>query len=468
MLTRLFRTLICATIASSSLLIAANQQWNWNEIDVTDVALPKNFLVGTAIAEYQNSGAVNCPGSNWAYWEERPDAIKTGERSGVSCDFWNQYPQDIKNLQAINANSLRFSVDWTSIEPTCGNFNQEAINHYVKLCDALLAAKITPMVTLHHFVHPMWFEKMGGFEKEENIIYFVRFCTKVFEALSDRVTLWGTINEPTVYVLQGYFRGVFPPGKSFAFRQGAHVLKNLLKAHCAVYEMLKSMDGGKEAQIGLVHQALYMKPFHDWLSIKFPATAMESLVCGLYPRINALHTAVTEFLKTGHYRFAFGTKHLSFASWQAPKRGADYCDFIGINYYSRAIINILNPMARCLDNETMTDMQYAMYPQGLYEIIKEMAPFGKPMYITENGVANRKDDIRETFIRRYTYAMSKAISEGCDVRGYYWWTLVDNFEWDEGKGMEFGLFEFDPVTQKRTLKPGAACFKEIAQAIEQD
>ena len=392
-------------------LVPAVRQWDWSVINTTNIVFPKDFMFGVAIAEYQNSGAENGPNSNWARWETLPGTIKDGQRSGKSCDFWNKYNEDVDLVKDLGCTGCRFSVDWSMVEPANGVWDTKALQHYVDVCDAMNKKGVKPVVTLHHFVHPLWFEELNAFEKEQNIFYFVRFSKKVFETLGDRVALWCTINEPTVSTLQGYIRGAFPPGKSFAFREGANVLKNLLKAHCQVYTALKAMPGGKEAQIGLVHQSLSMFPYHE--SPLCPITMVEQLICGLYPRINALNSAVLEFLKTGHYRFAFGLPQLALGSWHAPKPGKDYCDFIGINYYSRVIINILDPMQRCLDGEIMTDMQYALYPQGIYETIQEFAQIAPntPLYITENGIADAdaSDTRRAQYIEQYLWSVAKQL-----------------------------------------------------------
>lgn len=414
--------------------------------------LRKDFNWGFAICEYQNSGQNNCPNSNWADWENSSyennlPHIKNHQVSVDSCDFWNNYVSDIERMKDFGVNSLRFSLAWDRIEPNEGEFDQEALEHYDDVIDRLLEAGIKPLITLHHFVHPRWFEELGGFENEENIKYIVRFAKKVFNRYSDRVSLWCTINEPNVFTLQGYMRAAFPPGKSNVYT-ALKVLRNLLKAHTDIYMKLKSLPRGGDAEIGFIHQYLKFEAYHKW-------NVIEHLPGFFFNYI--LNYLTLNFLKTG--KFSVPT-----LSYTAPI--AKRLDYIGLNYYSRVLLqtqfSLKEPMkATCYPDEIMTDMPYPIYPKGLYDAIMDVATLGVPVYITENGIADQKDDRRDLFLRSYISAMFDAIRDGVDVRGYYYWTFTDNFEWDEGFLMKFGLYEVDFQTQERTLRGGAQYFKEI-------
>jgi len=433
--------------------------WNWSQLNVNDIVLPK--LCGVAMSEYQNSGAGHCPDSNWAAWEKKEthngyNTIHGNQKSGIACDFWNSYKNDVQLVKQLGCNAFRLSVEWSIIEPREGEFNQGAINHYRDLCSELIKNGITPMITLHHFTHPQWFEAKGAFEKQVNNAYFVRFCARMFEALQDKVKLWCTINEPGPYVFQGYINAVFPPGRSNV-HLAAHVLKNMLIAHVQVYKKLKSLPGGTDAQIGLVHQYITFKA-HSW-------NLLEAAPCLFMSYI--FNDVIMHFLKTG--QLFPNIPYLRTTIADAPRCN----DFIGLNFYSHIVIessilgslwdmNINKDMfgkPSCFQGEVMTDMPYPVYPEGLYEAIKAVAKLGKPIYITENGVPDVHDDRRPLFIKRYLYAMSRAIKEGCDVRGYFYWSLMDNFEWNEGYTKQFGLYEVDFATQKRILRPGAECYK---------
>lgn len=376
--------------------------------------------------------------------------------------------------QDFNVNTFRFSVAWDRIEPQEGVFSDEALQHYNDEVDALLAAGITPMITLHHFAHPVWFEDKGGFEKEENIAYFVRFSKKVFEVLGHKVPLWCTINEPGIFVFQGYLplNCVYPPGyahgrslfDSDAFRMGAKVLRNMMQAHTEVYRVLKSMPGGDVAQIGLVHQYLKFFSYTCWNPIE--------KIMGM--KVNDLISqSVLDFLKTG--TFSYSSYFSTLAHYEAPQ--GKISDFVGLNYYSRVIVemkwtnllaldfkNVVGPS--CYKDEVMTDMPYAIYPQGLYYAIVDFSKTNLPIYITENGIADRdsNDWRRAKWIAEYLKMVSLALEDGYDVRGLYYWTLTRNFEWNTGWAQCFGVYDVNFETQERILKDGARPFAKIIKA----
>jgi beta-glucosidase len=428
----------------------------YEEKPIEEVAFPREFLWGTAVSEFQVSGAENAPHSQWANWESRgAPYIKSGDRSGKSSDHWNRYREDIELMKEMGLNSFRFSIEWSAIEPEEGVLSQDAIDHYKDVFDALEEAGITPMVTLYHFTHPQWFEEMGAFEKVENIAYFTRFCKTVFQQFGSRAPLWCTMNEPTVLVLMGYMQGEFPPGKK-DYALAGEVYRNLLLAHCKVYQALKALPGGQEAQIGVVHAYLKLEPYHTWNPI-------ETLPS--YYMTENLHGTMMEFLRTGRFNFYFPfTVDIS-----TQFIDAENCfDFIGINYYSRAVISMQFSLSEpivgtCFEGEVMTDMPYGVYPKGLYDALVDCNTLGKPIYVTENGIADARDDRRSDFIEKYLSAMNQAVRDGCDVRGYFYWSFIDNFEWAEGHKMKFGLYEFDPVTQERTLKEGAKTYQNIIE-----
>ncbi len=438
-------------------------------------SFPDNFLWGGAIAEQQNSGADNLPDSQWSEFEKQPGAIDGGDKSGKACDFWNSYEGDIGLMAEFGLNSLRFSIAWDRIEPQEGVFNQEALDHYELLCDALIARGMTPMITLHHFAHPVWFEELGAFEKEENIKYFARFSQRVFEKLSGKVKLWCTINEPNIYAFQGYLRNAFPPKRFCNIRTAALVLRNLIKAHCDVYDALKSMPNGQESQIGLVHQYLEFEPYHKfdgWFG-KLKEVLFIAEKAMPFALNNFLNDAIMEFLKTGKFELcAPGLPNkpellssISDTLVQRYTREGKIADFIGLNFYSRVVLELYNmirhgrPVAK--EGQVMTDMPYAIYPEAFYEAIMDVNSVGLPIYITENGIADRQDKNRARFIKSYIGQMFKAMESGADVRGYYYWSPFDNFEWDMGYRMKFGLWEVDFETQERKLREGSKAYIDI-------
>lgn len=431
-------------------------RWEWSKIDTKKTSFPGDFLWGVATAAHQVEG--NNTNNQWYLWESALDEkgnprIAGGQKAGIACDHWNRYRQDIGLIKDLGVKSYRFSVEWSRIEPAEGIFDTLAIRHYQDVCDSLIANGIIPMVTLHHFTNPIWFEKKGAFEKMENVADFVKFTEVVYLALKERVKFWCTINEPAVYVVEGYFQGANPPGKKDP-QLAAVVLRNILEAHVQAYWKIKSLPGGDQAKVGVVKNMTQNDPYRKW---HLGDWVFANLIDGVF------NGTTLNFLSTGKFRFNMPT--MAKLTDDNPKAKGSL-DFIGLNYYShynyKFSFNLEKAFqARLLPGEIKTDMDYASYPEGLYRAIKTVAQFGVPVYITENGIADEKDDRRALFISQYLYTVSKAIADGFDIRGYYYWTLIDNFEWSLGYDMKFGLYSLDMKTQVRTLKEGAGRYREI-------
>ena len=413
---------------------------------------------GTATAAHQVEG--NNTNNNWYRFEHQKDSngkprIHNNDKSGLAADHWNRYKEDIGLMNELGVKYYRFSIEWSKIEPKNGIFNEKALEHYRELCTTLIDSGLTPVVTLHHFTHPIWFEDLGGFEKEENIKHYLEFSEFVFNKLSDLVPFWCTINEPAVYVSQGYFNGVFPPGKKDPVLAG-QVMKNLLNAHVAVFRHLKTLPNGMNVQIGLVKNITQFDPLRRWHILDWYFSGI----------LNDIFTNNTiDLLTTGNFNFYLpGMANISYKNTDAI--GA--IDFIGLNYYSRwhvkGHLNTATPFTfETRPEDIQTDMPYSIYPEGFYRAIQTISKLNKPIIITENGIADNKDDRRELFIERYLYALYKAIMDGYDIRGYFYWTLMDNFEWAEGYAMKFGLYEVDFTTQKRELRKGSLAFSKIVK-----
>jgi len=433
-------------------------QWDWKTIEQEEIYFPRNFAWGTATAAHQVEG--NNTGNNWYQWELAVDEngnsrIHNGQRSGLAADHWNRYPEDIKLMKELGISHYRFSVEWSRIEPEFGNIDEQALNHYRQLCQELLTAGITPVVTLHHFSHPAWFEELGAFEKAVNIEYFINFSEIVYSAIHDLVSMWCTINEPAVFVSQGYFNGVFPPGKQDPQLAGV-VMQNLLNAHVRLYRHLKGLPGGNTTQIGLVKNILQFDPLRRWHILDwFFSKILDDIFTN-----DPVH-----FFNTGKFRFYLpGMADLTMDNPDA----AGTLDFIGLNYYSRYHVKgQLDPnepfIFETRQQDIQTDMPYPIYPEGFYRALHTISQLDRPIYVTENGIADADDDQRALFIRRYLYAMHRAIHDSLDIRGYFYWTLMDNFEWSEGYQMKFGLYEVDFTTQERTLREGSKTFRDMVK-----
>ena len=431
-------------------------KWDWKTIKPDIIYFPNNFMWGTATAAHQVEG--NNTNNNWYNWEHQKDSngksrIHNNDKSGIAANHWNLYKNDIGLMKNLGVKYYRFSVEWSKIEPEIGVIDKNALDHYRNVCIALIDSGLTPVITLHHFTHPMWFENLGGFEKEENIKYFIQFSEIVFNRLSDIVPIWCTINEPAVYVSQGYFNGVFPPGKKDPLLAG-NVMKNLLNTHVRVYRHLKTLPNGDDVQIGLVKNITQFDPLRRWHILDW-----------YFSRIlnNVFTNSSLNLLSRGEFDFYLpGMANISHKNSEA----INSLDFIGLNYYSRMHVKgHLSPVApftfELRPKDTQTDMPYAIYPEGFFRAVKTISKLNVPIIITENGIADDKDDRRNLFIKRYLYALYKSIMDGYDIRGYFYWSLMDNFEWSEGYMMKFGLYEVDFTTQERKLRSGSRAFTTI-------
>lgn len=440
----MFLPLFFILTASISWICPLELRWDWTTIDPTQVHFSNEFLWGTALSEYQVSGAYHCDHSNWAQWEKG-----LVHKSDKACNHWETMDETIELLKQMGVKAFRFSVEWSLIEPHEDDWQEEALQKYHNFLQKLHNAGIKAFVTLHHFTHPEWFEQKKGFERAANIDYFVRFAKKVIKKLHPLVYKWCTINEPGIYVFQGYVRGVFPPGKTNVILAGT-VLENLLVAHMQLYDEIKQLDIGKQVELGIVHNILQWDPYHN--------NALERSICFRFN--NMLNDAVINFFEKGVFEWnvlpLMGYKKKSY-----PK-ATKALDFIGLNYYSHVLWNWKNPTRESYRaGDIKTDMPYALYAEGLYRAIQTVSTLHVPIYITENGIADAKDDRRELWTQRYIYALHKALQDGYDVRGFFYWTLFDNYEWDEGFAMRFGLFEVDFATNKKTLRKGSQCFINI-------
>lgn len=339
--------------------------------------------------------------NNWSQWEHD----RQWEPSGKACDHYNRYEEDFDIVQKLGHNAHRFSIEWSRIEPTKGHWDVNAIEHYRKVIAALRSRNIEPFVTLWHWTTPMWFAMEGDWVNPESPELFARFARKCAEEFPD-VKFWITLNEPNVYTGHGYWEGKWPPGISSLQK---HVRANLYlsQAHCKAYETIKQLR--PEAQVGITQNII-------WFS-----------------RLSNIYKG----LIWNHLFFRFIKK---------------YQDFVGVNYYFSD---------RNLENKS--DVQWSIDPEGLYHILKSMSRYKKPLYILENGIANSPDTKRATFIRDHIAMMKKAMDEGVDVRGYFYWSLLDNFEWDKGFWPRFGLVEIDYQNQKRTIRDSAWEYKKIIE-----
>jgi beta-glucosidase len=437
-----------------------NLTFNYNELKKIPLKVDKNFLWGSATSAYQVEGY--CTNSNWNLFENSVDEkgkprIFNNQKAGKASDQWNRYKEDIQLMKKLGLNAYRFSVEWSKIEPEEGKFDVKVLDHYEKLVDELLANKIEPMITLHHFTNPIWFEKRGAFLQKNSSRIFARYVGEVFKRLGKKIKLWCTINEPTVYAFNGYFFGDFPPAEK-DMKKAAVVFKNLMLAHTEAYLTIKRLD--IQAQVGIATAIYAFDPSSWWNIVDVIAT---------YYSNRNMNETLLYYLTNGvfdyYYPFMVNEEYES--------ETMNTFDFIGVNFYTRFVIHF-NPFDdQIFQNQQdysidkITDMDWEIYPEGLYRVLKTVASFtNKPIYITENGIADDSNTKREKFIKDHLLVMNKAISEGIDVKGYFYWSLIDNFEWTKGFSKRFGLYQVDFENQKRTLRKGSLAYPEMIKSFK--
>ncbi len=419
------------------------------------LTFPPGFLWGAATAAHQVEGGNE--NNNWAAWEQQPGRIHEGHTAGRACDWWGgRYVEDFDRAAAMHHNAHRFSVEWSRIEPQPGEINEDALDHYAQMIAALRERGMEPLVTLHHFTNPLWIEERGGWANPDIVQYFEEFVRIVIEALGDRVTMWGTINEPMVYATQSYLLGRFPPGKT-NLRQMFRVAEHMLRGHAAAYHAIKEIHPA--AQVGFAKHQISLKRRRP----EFLHRPAHNAVRHLFNR------AWVEALMTGDLRFP-GFK----ASVPAAR---DTLDWIGLNYYYRFLVgfNPLKPGQLFIEQTAPCgggipapdDSVGEIWPEGLFEHIKWLTErTGKPLYITENGVADADDKFRPLHMIRSLRSVWRALNFNYPVKGYFFWTLTDNFEWAEGYDprFRFGLIGCDHDTQERTHRRSADLYGAICAA----
>lgn len=392
---------------------------------------PNNFFWGAATSAHQVEGSNH---NNWTEWEKE-NAVRlskeSGEKyppenyiSGQTCDHYNRYEEDFDLIKAMGHNAHRFSIEWSRIEPEEGRFNEKEIEHYRDVINALRARNLEPFITLWHWTMPVWFTDKGGFKKRENIKYFIRFCERIVKELKNNVKFWIVFNEPEIYSGNSYLKGVWPPQKK-NFIYYLLVIRGLIKAHCELYKIIKKIQ--PDSQIGIAKNNIYFEAYQ-----------------------NRIHNLILKKFIDWWWNYYF------------LNRIKNYQDFIGINHYFHN--RIKNFKFNQNENKIISDMGWELYPEAIYYVLKGLKKYNKPVYITENGLADAKDKNREWFIKKSLENIHKTISEGINVRGYFHWSFLDNFEWDKGFWPRFGLVEIDYKTLERKRRLSSHIYEKIAKS----
>ncbi|MBN1147596.1 MAG: glycoside hydrolase family 1 protein [Anaerolineales bacterium] len=411
---------------------------------------PRGFLWGAATASHQVEG--NNTNNNWWAWEQQAGRIKQGQKSGQACGWWSgRWREDFDRAAEAGQNAHRFSIEWSRVQPLPDKWDESSLDRYREMARGLAERGMTPMVTLHHFSDPLWLAEMGGWENEQAVEYFIPYVRKVVDALREYVTLWVTINEPNVLTISAYLMGDFPPGKS-DMGAALRVMTNLARAHAAAYHAIHEVQ--KEARAGLSMHYRGFLPARSWSPLDRWAASMQSKVFNdFFPRA----------AQSGVLHFPAWRKRL------AEAKGTQ--DFLGVNYYTQDLVsfNLLKPGDLFAHRffppsaELSETGFIANLPQGMAQALKWGRKFGAPIIITENGVEDSQDTLRPRYLIQHLHQVWRAINSNCPVKGYFHWSLVDNFEWERGWTQRFGLWGLDPDTQARIRRPSVDLYAEICK-----
>ena len=432
-----------------------------------EMKFPKNFLWGAATAAYQVEGGNDR--SDWWRWEK--EAGK--ENSGLACRHHDLYELDFELAKGLHHNAHRLSVEWSRIEPEEGKFSEVALKHYAEVLLALKARNIEPLVTLHHFTNPVWLADLGGWENRRSVEYFLRYSERVVRALAKHVRYWITINEPTIYFSHAYLFGVWPPQEKSLWKMWG-VKNHLAAAHLATYRMIHKIykELGASSETVILRTKAEESEARSFASLRM--TELSSDACNLpgpFVSISQHMMALVPCDRTLKNRFAAWLRHKVFnESYLDTFVRHKALDFIGVNYYSRQLVDLKRWGFRNLfadvcekghDPVQKNSLGWDIYPEGLYRLLLKLKKYKLPIMITENGICTSEDPERWAFIREHLQSIHRAIGEGVPVTGYLYWSLLDNFEWDKGFSPRFGLIEMDYKTHQRTVRESAKKFGEV-------
>jgi beta-glucosidase len=413
---------------------------------------PNGFLWGVATSAHQFEGLGSH--NQWQEWEQLGH-IRAGYRCNRACDWWSNATPDLDLCEGLGLNSIRVSVDWGRIQPNVGEWDHTAVSRYRSLLQSIRDRGMRPMVALHHFTHPAWFEQRGAFLSRESVDLFTYFAERVVRDLAGQCDQWLTFNEPNVLATFGYIFGEFPPGKRNQIGEFLRALGNMHRAHAQAFHAIHSIQSN--AQVGLATNWVKFQPASE--------TASDRMLASIYD--GAFNSSSLQFLTSGTFQFPFNA-----LAPEVPE-AMNTVDFIGLNVYNR--LHVRSPLSEqalktggLFVPETVpqgdrgAELPYGeAHPEAIIGAVAEYSKLGVPIYITENGVPDSSDRIRPWVLVQSLANVHQCIKDGFDIRGYFHWSLVDNFEWSEGWGLRFGLYDLDIRTGQRRPRPSASIYREI-------
>jgi beta-glucosidase len=438
----------------------------------SSAALPADFELGVSTSAAQIEGAAALDGKGPSIWDAfcaRPGAIKDGSNIDVACDHYHRYAEDIERMRWLGVDAYRFSFSWPRVQPLGrGAWNEAGFAFYDRLVDALLAAGIRANATLHHWDLPQALQQsVGGWQSRETCLRFADYAAEVARRFGDRLGAIATLNEPWCVATLGYERGQFAPGlrnRAAAMQVSHHLLLGHGLALQAMRATLPAHVDGTRSQLGIVLN-------HT------PAFAAESTPADLHAARIADGLDVRWYCDP-IFRGAYPADAIEHLGGDAPRIAAgdmahirQPLDFLGVNLYTRHWISTRQPPVPAPGRQGFSDMGWEIVPEVLTQHLVRLARdyMPPPMFITENGMANADvladgqvhDTARVAYLRSHLAAVARAIELGVDVRGYYYWSLLDNFEWDSGYAKRFGLFHTDYATLARTPKASAHWYRDF-------
>ncbi len=440
-----------------------------------DVRFPEGFLWGAATAAYQIEGAWDEDGKGPSIWDtfsHTPGKIRDGDTGDVACDHYHGWREDVALMRELGLKAYRFSVSWPRVIPEgTGPVNRAGLDFYSRLVDALLEAGIAPALTLYHWDLPQALQDRGGWGSRETAGAFVEYADVVSRALADRVLLWITHNEPSVVAVEGHVTGEHAPGLADP-ALGVQVAHHILLSHGLAVPVLRANGARK---VGITINVWPVAPASGSTEDRAAAERVYAREAGWY--LDPLHRGAypEEILGIyGRLGWIPETRDGDLEAISAP------LDFLGLNYYSRSMVRH-DPDAGPLQAADVhepgqyTEMGWLVYPDGLYDLLtrvhRDYAP--AELYVTENGAAYADvvgadglvhDDQRVAYLREHFAAAARAISSGVPLRGYFVWSLLDNFDWAEGYSKRFGIVRVDYETQARTVKDSGWFVRDVAAA----
>lgn len=437
-------------------------------------AFPDDFTWGAATSAYQIEGSPTADGAGESIWDRfthLPGKIYGGDTGDVACDHYRRYAEDVALMHELHIPAYRFSIAWSRVlSDGTGRPNQAGLDFYSRLVDALLKHRIEPHATLYHWDLPAALEDRGGWGHPDAPQWFAEYARLMFRTLGDRITNWATLNEPWVAMDNGYVIGTHAPGRR-DWAEAAKVTLNLLRAHAAGVATFRAETTG---QIGLVVNLVPVEPATDSEANRAAANRMDA-----YVNRHFLDPALLgEFPRELPEMFGDAWPSLTAAEVSTLKTPTD---FVGMNYYLRIVVQddpeagpararVVSPPDR-----KYTAMGWEIFPRGLTDTLHWLrGRYGNvPLYVTENGAAyddipqpngSINDGDRLKYIREHLQAAGQALRAGVNLRGYFVWSLFDNFEWQQGYSKRFGIVGVDFQTQRRIPKASARFYSDVVRS----